>query len=142
LDKTVEEHWQFFEKKDVPIRIAVLDSGCDLEHADFKQARAKTFSGPRRNTPKPAEYEIAQEKRIIAYQNFCPDQKPTDISDIDGHGTQVAGLILRLAPHTHVYIARVCSGDANRGLPPEQRVRVDENDFCQPQPETVKEVIN
>lgn len=38
------------------------------------------------------------------------------MTDIDGHGTQVAGIILRLAPRAKIYVARVVAGDRNRGL--------------------------
>lgn len=39
-----------------------------------------------------------------------------DMEDLDGHGTQVAELILRLAPRSELYMARICEGDINRGM--------------------------
>lgn len=38
------------------------------------------------------------------------------MTDFDGHGTQVASIILRLAPRAELYIARVCAGDIYRGV--------------------------
>ncbi|KAK4206533.1 hypothetical protein QBC37DRAFT_434803 [Rhypophila decipiens] len=140
LNKTVDEYWQHWEK-DKAIKVAILDTGIDIEHADFKRARTKTFTGPQRNIPNPPEGETAQKARIIACNNFCPGQEETDVSDVDGHGTQVAGIILRLAPHAQLYIARICAGDANRGLPPEKQVSMERKIYDTPQPEIVERAI-
>jgi subtilisin family serine protease len=64
----------------------------------------------------PARGEEAQIKRIKECRNFCGDRKNTeDVTDIDGHGTHVAGIILQLAPRAELYIARVCQGDESYG---------------------------
>jgi hypothetical protein len=53
---------------------------------------------------------------------------------LDGHGTQVAGIILRLAPRANLLVARVCLGERSLSIP---------NDlarFKTPQPDTVAKV--
>lgn len=48
--------------------IAVIDSGCDVNHPDLRQA-------------------------IVGVRNFVPGQRADDVADENGHGTHVAGTI-------------------------------------------------
>jgi len=60
------------------------------------------FSSPRRET------------RIKAVRVFVKDSLGYDdritFNDTSGHGTNVAGLVLRLAPETDLYIAKISKG--------------------------------
>ena len=109
MNFVADEYLQHTED-DTPIRVAVIGTGIDREHADFQMARTKKFRG---HQPNPARSEQPQKDRIRACKNFCKDPPDDDVSDLDGHGTQVAGIILRLAPNAELYIARVCTGDTN-----------------------------
>jgi hypothetical protein len=122
--------------KDKIVKIAVLDTGIDLFHEDFQMARASSFVSGK---PTFVEGEPPQIKRIMEWQSFCGDKE--DIQDVDGHGTQVAGIILRLAPKAVLYIARICEGDVNFGVPEKKRQIVDKKSrIVNPRPHIVKEV--
>ncbi|KAH8587056.1 hypothetical protein B0O99DRAFT_694834 [Bisporella sp. PMI_857] len=101
---------------DEPVKVAIFDTGIDRTHPDFQYPRSK----PKRSgTISPVRGEVEQIKRIKACQNFCDDRKDVeDVTDIDGHGTHVAGIILQLAPAAELYIARVCEGDERYGRSP------------------------
>jgi hypothetical protein len=85
--------------------------------------------------------ELAQIQRVKAYRNFyiqhgkAEEEEETNVNDHNGHGTQVAGIILQLAPNADLYIARVCAGK-NRADP----VAGDEDPFQEPQPYIVAKV--
>ena len=119
------QHWH----DDRRFKIAIIDTGLDRDHADFKQARTKEFKGDAGNVADPAPGEKPQNDRILGWRNFCPDKLEDDVDDLDGHGTQVAGIILRLAPNADLYIARVCIGDINNGLSRDQIRRTKEENF-------------
>ncbi|KAL8365506.1 hypothetical protein RB595_004360 [Gaeumannomyces hyphopodioides] len=70
-----------------PVRIAVLDTGLDLGHDSI-----------------PAE-------RIIQKRNWVDPGRQDDIRDHDGHGTFVAGLLLKYAPDAELYVGKVCDAD-------------------------------
>ncbi|KAL2836698.1 peptidase S8/S53 domain-containing protein [Aspergillus pseudodeflectus] len=138
LNATVDRRLQHKER-DERVRIAVLDTGIDLSHEDFTQARTKDFVG--RTGRNPVRGELAQIKRLKAYRNFCiqdgdTQEEETNVNDHNGHGTQVAGIILRLAPNTDLYITRVCAGkshaDPSAG---------DEDPFQEPQPFIVAKAV-
>ena len=63
------------------LRVAILDSGIDLRHKDFKDDR-----------------RIKQTKSFI---------KNVDVHDTDGHGTHMAGIILSLTQNVDVYVGKV-----------------------------------
>lgn len=93
------------------MKIAILDTGIDLDHDEWKLPRIIGFKNGEaiRETQ-----ELPQKKRIIGWKNFAEGSE-TDITDTDGHGTMIAGIILRLAPQAQIYVARVCEGNRNRG---------------------------
>ncbi|KAJ8129670.1 hypothetical protein O1611_g3958 [Lasiodiplodia mahajangana] len=85
------------------IRIAVLDTGIDLENVDIrglvdeiKDTRKKQNIPQKDRTP------------IREIQNFTGE----DEVDIIGHGTHVAGLVLQTAPDADLYIAKVSHGNS------------------------------
>jgi subtilisin family serine protease len=132
--------------KDRPIRIAVLDTGFDRSHADFQQARTKDFLGELGSLSNPEPLERPQCSRIVASRDFCrpstanggcgdnDEDDEDDVADLDGHGTKVAGILLRLAPYSELLIARVCLGEESSSLP-ENQVK-----FQTPQPDIVARV--
>ncbi|KAL2835990.1 peptidase S8/S53 domain-containing protein [Aspergillus pseudoustus] len=133
LNDTIDKRLEYMEG-DERIRIAVLDTGIDLKHADFKNPRTKMFT--REFQSQPAKEKLAQIDRIKAYRNFHIARND-EVDDLDGHGTQVAGIILRLAPNADLYIARVCAGK-NRAEPFEG----DEGSFRGPHPSDVADAVN
>lgn len=57
-----------------PVVVAVVDSGVDPNHPDFRSPDGST-------------------SRIVAAQNFFPDGGPNSLTDLSGHGTHVAGTV-------------------------------------------------
>ncbi|KAI1373580.1 peptidase S8/S53 domain-containing protein [Hypoxylon crocopeplum] len=127
LLETWRDHFDFKEA-DKRIRVAILDTGIDLDHEDWLQPRAVRFEDGK---PVPASGEPRQIDRIRNKMNFCGGSE-TNVQDIDGHGTQVASIILRLAPRAEVDIARVCVGS---------RIGGSSADRC-PQPSAVAKAID
>ena len=77
------------------IKIAILDTGCDINHICLKD-------------------------RIIAYKNFTSDGSSTDVTDKTGHGTHVAGIVAGnriaqgvtgIAPDAELIIVKVIGTD-------------------------------
>jgi hypothetical protein len=135
LRKTWAKRCEYTDKDEI-VKIAVLDTGIDLSHEDFQKARALSFV---EGKPKSAKGEKPQIERIIEKKSFCGDEN--DVQDVDGHGTQVAGIILRLAPRAHLYIARICEGDVNSGVLQKDRKAVDmKSGILNPRPNIVKNV--
>ena len=83
-----------------PMRIAILDTGIDLNNPVISKTENKS--------------------RIIENRSFLPNQSTQDMA---GHGTHVAGLILKVAPHADVCVARVFD---NRHPDPDGQQRVAE----------------
>jgi subtilisin family serine protease len=138
LMNTWSENFEFKEN-DKPVKVAVLDTGLDLLHKDWPLARALRFenSQPVRDSREPSQLS-----RIKLWKDFCGrPESQSSWTDVDGHGTQVAGLILRIAPRAELYIARICVGNKNRGVstdpPPPEHQR-----FRHPQPEVVAQAID
>lgn len=105
-----------FHKSDTKVRIAILDTGLDPSHSDWQHGRTLRFDAT--GKPEHDEHDPKQQNRIMAYKNFVKDLDPNEITDVDGHGTQVAGIILRLAHRAEIYVARVCN-EKKDGIEPQ-----------------------
>ena len=70
------------------IKIAVLDTGIDTEHNVMRAAKKL--------------------KRIKDMKSFVQGDKT--IKDFNGHGTHITALLLKIAPHSQLYIAKVARG--------------------------------
>ncbi|KAH7378165.1 hypothetical protein BKA64DRAFT_251663 [Cadophora sp. MPI-SDFR-AT-0126] len=82
------------------VKIAILDTGIDISHPDFKEDQ----SASRWN------------RRIKAPEDFLnPEGKAYDTC---GHGTYCVGLLRRVAPEADIYVARVAK-DFDSNLDPE-----------------------
>jgi major intracellular serine protease len=84
-------------KKGAGVIVAVIDTGCQTNHPDLKEA-------------------------IIGGRNFSDDGKPEDFSDNEGHGTHVAGTIgaiineqgvVGVAPKVSLLILKVFDKDGS-----------------------------
>lgn len=73
---------------DIPVRIAVLDTGCSLDAPIFQQ---------------PGEDDRVK-KGWIDWVGHSDQPK-----DDDGHGTRITSLLLRIAPQAEIYVARVAT---------------------------------
>jgi hypothetical protein len=70
-------------------------------------------------------------------KNFCGTDE-NDVQDLDGHRTQVASIILRLAPRTELFIACICDRDVKHGLSESEKQEVAKESYIRhPQPEIV-----
>lgn len=76
-----------------PVRIAVLDSGCD----------------PR--NPLMVTKEGCVDPRIKEMRSFIKNTAKDDIQDKSGHGTHVLGLLLNIATHADIYVAKIAHGE-------------------------------
>ena len=84
------------------VKIAILDTGIDLGHADFDKL-----------DPDHLEYGSPR-KRVIKCKSFANNEGDRDVS---GHGTHSAALLLKLAPKANLYVARVVEDQSNRVNP-------------------------
>jgi hypothetical protein len=75
------------EKKEA-IKVAVLDTGVDEREIHFKAVRGQRGTSIR---------------GVISFIGDSPH-------DTDGHGTRVAALVVKMAPHVDLYIAKVSEG--------------------------------
>lgn len=71
-----------------PIKIAVLDTGIDIKHNSVRAAK--------------------RQNRLKVMKSFVKGDE--SIVDFHGHGTHVAALLLKVAPDSQLYIAKVASG--------------------------------
>ena len=81
----VDPHFDLAE----PVRIAILDSGLDLEN------------------PLLIEDQHRVNTRIKEARSFVHGTKPDDIRDEIGHGTHALGLLLKVAPAAEIYVGRI-----------------------------------
>lgn len=87
--------------------------------------------------------EPAQGSRIKGWKDFTAlPESQSGLTDLDGHGTQVAGLVLRLAPRAELYIARICEGNEGRGTSRGAMEESEGHRIRHPQPEIVAKAIN
>lgn len=93
-----------------PVRIAILDTGIDLNHPDFANRASRRTQKGRKLAESDYLGEKTQRDRIKACRNFVDDSD--DVTDFVGHGTAIAGLIMSIAPRAELYIAKT-SGDLN-----------------------------
>ncbi|KAH8672327.1 peptidase S8/S53 domain-containing protein [Ilyonectria robusta] len=124
LEHTIKERFQP-GATDERIRIAVLDTGMD--DGEYAKNENKELKKP-------------PWKRVVARSNFCvPKEEDLNANthDLDGHGTKVASIILRLAENVDLYIARVC-----RGADVEEADRNKDTEFKDPEPAVVARAIN
>lgn len=134
--------WDYYDYKpnhDRPIRIAILDTGLDISHSDFNHPRIVRFQN---SQPLRAKGEPCQRDRIQACKDFTQttsSKTQTEMLDLDGHGTQVTSLVLRLAPRSDLYIARICEGNIYRGAT--KPTEPSDNPFKTPQPEIAAAAI-
>lgn len=136
------EYFDFKQKHDQPIKVAIIDTGLDLSHSDWVHPRTIRFQNGR---PIRAEGEPRQCDRVRACKDFTgyePGEGKDAIIDLDGHGTQVAGLVLRLAPRSSLYIARICEGNIHRGAVQKDDVAPTQNRIKNPKPEIAAAAID
>ncbi|KAK7704099.1 hypothetical protein SLS64_008657 [Diaporthe eres] len=135
---SVWDNFDFKNKYDRPVKVAVLDTGLDVTHKNFENHR---FVGGKQvwsSEKQPSQYD-----RIKACEDFTstgPITEKDDMKDLDGHGTQVTELILRIAPRAELYIARICEGDINRGTPTTSSPTG--NPVTRPRPDIVAKAID
>jgi hypothetical protein len=102
-----------FLEKDPVVKVAILDTGIDPLH-----------------------------RNVGTSKNFC-DGDDRDVQDLDGHGTQVASIVLQLAPNAQLCIARILDGDVDYGLTrSKMQVGAERSHILRPRPEIVAEVCN
>lgn len=73
------------------VRVAVVDTGCNIYHSDLKDNIIVTRS----------------------YINDINDDTDTDVTDNDGHGTHVAGIITQVAPKAKLVILKCMDGSGS-----------------------------
>jgi subtilisin family serine protease len=81
----------------LPVKIAVLDTGIDLDHPFIKAAMRL--------------------KRIKETKSFVDNDET--MKDESGHGTHVTALLLRVAPEAKIYIAKVAKDEE---IPSDHRI--------------------
>ncbi|KAL7899899.1 peptidase S8/S53 domain-containing protein [Trichoderma sp. TUCIM 5745] len=84
---------QSYRWRSQKIRIAILDTGIDLEEDSLIKA---------------AEDRIKE--RCSFMNDLNPSLNPLDCQDVHGHGTHVARLILTAAPSADIFIAKISNG--------------------------------
>lgn len=87
------------------VRIAILDTGVDHKHSKISGAE---FG----DTP-----VIVQCRSFVGGFEGHNDHSRTQ--DNDGHGTHIVGLVLQLAPHAEIYVAKISE---TRQVPVDSRI--------------------
>jgi subtilisin family serine protease len=97
--RVVHEAIELVRKEDDrQVRVAILDTGIDSTHADFNLTESQLE---------------ALKSRSKGFPGILDPLK-----DGHGHGTHVASVLLKTAPHARIYLARVAD-DAGR-IPPDR----------------------
>ncbi|KAK4209363.1 intracellular serine protease [Rhypophila decipiens] len=105
MNRFIGQHIGCAENPPHPVRVAIIDTGFLHDRMD----------------PDPYISSHGVQARIIKYRNFClpdPDgpsnNSPASTRDNHGHGTHVARLVLRFAPHAEILIAKVTNSRSLR----------------------------
>lgn len=72
------------------VKVALLDTGIDLKHADFSY-----------------EYPSGRIKSVRSWVDGNEGSENQDGGDESGHGTFIASLLLSLVPNIDLYVARI-----------------------------------
>ncbi|KAI8721867.1 Peptidase-S8 domain-containing protein [Fusarium sp. LHS14.1] len=99
-DKFYEEKIKPLKKR--PIKVAVLDTGVKKE--------ATHFRGIRRARGVMAVQTVGTENTSIIKAKSFIGADPDNTCDRDSHGTNVAALVVKIALHVDLYIAKVSEG--------------------------------
>ncbi|KAF2637929.1 subtilisin-like protein [Massarina eburnea CBS 473.64] len=92
FDKFRDSYEPFLRtNKTEPVRVAILDTGVDQVHAAVSAAEALGCFNRKQ------------------YYSWIPDTNV--IRDENGHGTQCAAMLQRVAPDARIYVARIFGGD-------------------------------
>jgi hypothetical protein len=108
------------------VRVAIIDTGVDgahpfIQYHALQKQQEKKHSG---SHSQPAESQLAEDKTpTFDFADFLPDSSITPI-DLSGHGTFIAGLILRLAPEVELFVARVATSSTSIQRDEQAHVRV------------------
>jgi hypothetical protein len=78
-----------------PVKVAILDTGIDAGNAYIRTKWPPSISA--------GDGNVSQRY----YTDFVNTTSGPD--DNDGHGTHIAGLMLRFAPNAHLYVARIAN---------------------------------
>ena len=98
------------------VKIAVLDTGLDEQDLDFKTRRKTIIEDRRQQQPGRIDDPV---KAITSFTGG-------PAIDDNGHGTHVAGLLLRTAPEADIFVAKISRGlsvENIRGIPEVSSVR-------------------
>jgi hypothetical protein len=82
------------------IKIAVLDTGINSQHASIL-GHCERIKQERRDPN-----ERKRDDPIKAFKSFAGNS----VEDECGHGTRTAELLLRVAPHANLYVAKISYG--------------------------------
>jgi hypothetical protein len=96
----VNQRLEALEKSDtLPVRIAVLDTGCDIKDG--------YFDGP----------GAGQDERLDGHWLDCVEESYDMVDeDPDKHGTAMVTLLLRLLPHADIFVFRVAKNTDDLGM--------------------------
>jgi subtilisin family serine protease len=109
-NKRVHRYVEQVRKLGKRIKIAILDSGIDSRHTEMAQNIVQPCPV---NCTKETKAKIKSEndlRAIKGWQGFPSTLDPCQ--DRLGHGTHIASVILKTAPHAALYIARIFRDDA------------------------------
>ncbi|KAI1299920.1 hypothetical protein F5Y03DRAFT_243836 [Xylaria venustula] len=129
-----------YKAGDEIVKIAILDTGIDLKHEDFNFPRAEAISSD--GQPIHADHEPLQKERMNIKNSKSFIGEADDLQDVDGHGTQVASIILRLAPRAEILVGRICQGNRQYGLTNQQKeAQQVSSDVANPKADVVAKAI-